>query len=164
MRPALQRVSATSRPHYERRCPEQTPLYRLVQLMKLLTRLGHLVEEDSITYMARTESIDPDNMLAPLLAASSTLRIAMGPGAGRKVLSIVGCGERSEPHRSRHAPDQRPLRGVLCANAHGFSLHAGVRCEADDRQGIEQLARYITRPAAVYDGLTNDYPSTAKAT
>ena len=39
----------------------------------------------------------------------------------------------------------RPAK--LCANAQGFSLHAGVRCEADDRQGIEQLCRYITRPA-----------------
>ncbi|MDP2819249.1 MAG: transposase [Polaromonas sp.] len=35
----------------------------------------------------------------------------------------------------------------LCANAHGFSLHAGVHCAADDRQGLEQLCRYITRPA-----------------
>ena len=35
----------------------------------------------------------------------------------------------------------------LCGNAHGFSLHAGVRCEAHNRQGIEQLCRYITRPA-----------------
>ena len=34
--------------------------------------------------------------------------------------------------------------GIL---AHGFSLHAGVRCAAHDRQGIEQLCRYITRPA-----------------
>ena len=51
---------------------------------------------------------------------------------------FFSCGERSEPHRSR---------GVLCANAQGFSLHAGVRCDANDRQGIEQLCRYITRPA-----------------
>ena len=36
---------------------------------------------------------------------------------------------------------------MLCANAQGFSLHAGVRCDANDRQGIEQLCRYITRPA-----------------
>ena len=81
-------------------------------------------------------------MLAPLQAASSTWRIAQGPRAGRKVLTIVGggvgCGERGEPHRSRNA---------LCANAQGFSLHAGVHCEANDRQGIEQLCRYITRPA-----------------
>ena len=33
--------------------------------MKLLTRLGYLVEEDGITYMARTDSIDLDNVLAP---------------------------------------------------------------------------------------------------
>ena len=37
--------------------------------------------------------------------------------------------------------------GALCVNAHGFSLHAGVRCDANDRQGVEQLCRYITRPA-----------------
>ena len=29
----------------------------------------------------------------------------------------------------------------------GFSLHAAVRCGADDRQALEQLCRYITRPA-----------------
>lgn len=27
----------------------------------------------------------------------------------------------------------------------GFSLHAAVRCDADDRQALEQLCRYITR-------------------
>ena len=109
--------------------------------MKLLTRLGYLVEEDGITYMARTDSIDLDNVLAPLQAASSTWRIAQGPRAERKVLTVVArvdAGERSQAHRSRDA---------LCVNAMGFSLHAGVHCEADDRQGIEQLCRYITRPA-----------------
>ena len=29
----------------------------------------------------------------------------------------------------------------------GFSLHAAVRCAADDRKALEQLCRYITRPA-----------------
>jgi len=29
----------------------------------------------------------------------------------------------------------------------GLSLHAAVRCAADDRQALEQLCRYITRPA-----------------
>ena len=63
--------------------------------MKLLTRLDHLIEEEGITYLARTESIDPDNTLAPLQAAASTWRIAMGPRAGRKVLSIVGGNAQS---------------------------------------------------------------------
>ena len=31
--------------------------------------------------------------------------------------------------------------------AHDFSLYAGVRCAADDRQGLEHLCRTITRPA-----------------
>jgi len=35
----------------------------------------------------------------------------------------------------------------LCADQQGFSLHAAVRCDADERQRLEQLCRYITRPA-----------------
>ena len=35
----------------------------------------------------------------------------------------------------------------LCADMQGFSLHAAVRCGADDRKALEQLCRYITRPA-----------------
>ena len=35
----------------------------------------------------------------------------------------------------------------LCADIDGFSLHAAVRCAADDRQALEQLCCYITRPA-----------------
>jgi Putative transposase len=35
----------------------------------------------------------------------------------------------------------------LCADMQGFSLHAAVRCGADERQALEQLCRYITRPA-----------------
>ena len=116
----------------------QTLLSKIInRIMKFLTQHGHLIEEDGITYLARTDS-DPDNVLAPLQAASSTWRIAQGPRAGRKVLTLVGCGERSQPHQSRDA---------LCANAQGFSLHAGVHCAANDRKGIEQLCRYITRPA-----------------
>ena len=115
----------------------QTLLDKIIKrIMTLLTRLGHLVEEDGIVYLARTESLDPDNVMAPLQAASTSYRIAAGPRAGRKVLTLVGRGEQAQ--RSRD---------VLCANAHGFSLHAGVHRAAEDRTGIEQLCRYITRPA-----------------
>ena len=34
----------------------------------------------------------------------------------------------------------------LCADINGFSLHAAVRCRADERQA-ERLCRYIARPA-----------------
>ena len=36
---------------------------------------------------------------------------------------------------------------MLCADIDGFSLHAAVRCAADDRPALEQLCRYITRLA-----------------
>ena len=36
---------------------------------------------------------------------------------------------------------------ILCADIDGFSLHAAVRCGADERQALEQLCRSITRPA-----------------
>ena len=84
--------------------------------MKLLTRLGHLIEEDGMVNLARIDHSDPDNVMAPLQAASSTWRIAQGPRAGRKVLTIVGgvvgCGEPfdeaqdrlREPHRSKCFP------------------------------------------------------------
>ena len=36
---------------------------------------------------------------------------------------------------------------ALCADAHEFSLHAGVRCGAHQRKELERLCRYITRPA-----------------
>ena len=39
------------------------------------------------------------------------------------------------------------FKQTLCADSNGFSLHAAVRCGADDRQALEQLCRYITRPA-----------------
>ncbi len=42
----------------------------------------------------------------------------------------------------------------LCANAHGFSLHAAVRCAAEQRQALEHLCRYITRPAIANERLS----------
>ena len=44
-------------------------------------------------------------------------------------------------------PRERDFKQTLCADVDGFSLQAAVRCGADDRQALEQLCRYITRPA-----------------
>jgi len=44
-------------------------------------------------------------------------------------------------------PRDADFKQSLCADIDGFSLHAAVRCGADDRQALEQLCRYITRPA-----------------
>jgi len=88
--------------------------------VRLLTRLGRLIEEEGITYLARTGDIDPDNVVAPLQAAASTYRIAMGPRAGRKVLTLVGCGERSD----KWACEKKYLRWLWNA---GFCGRRAVR-------------------------------------
>ena len=45
---------------------------------------------------------------------------------------------------------------TLCADTHGFSLHAGVRCGAHQRKELECLCRYITRPAIAVERLKRD--------
>jgi Putative transposase len=89
--------------------------------------------EQGMTYMA---DIGPDNPLTALQAASCSYRIAFGPRAGQKVLSLQSTSPRGEG-----------ATPALCANLHGFSLHAAVRCGANQRKEFERLCRYITRPA-----------------
>ncbi|MCP3882438.1 MAG: IS91 family transposase, partial [Sulfitobacter sp.] len=118
----------------------QTLLHQIIQrVMKLLTRLGYLVEEQDRVFMAETET---DAAMAPLQSAACTYRIALGPRAGQKVLSL-----QSVPSCEAQPPQQ------LCANAQGFSLHAEVRCAMNQRNKLEQLCRYITRPAIANDRL-----------
>ena len=114
----------------------------IARLMKLLTRLGTLVEEQGMTYMA---DMDADNALASLQTASCTYRIALGPRAGQKVLSLRTVAGRDDK-----------ASAALCADAHGFSLHAGVRCGAHQRKELERLCRYITRPAIANERLKCD--------
>jgi hypothetical protein len=44
-------------------------------------------------------------------------------------------------------PRETDFKQTLCTDIDGFSLHSAVRCAADDLQALEQLCRYITRPA-----------------
>ena len=105
----------------------------ITRTMRLLTRLGALIEEPERSYLAET---DTDGALTSLQAASCTYRVALGPRAGQKVLSLQSLPSQARPS----APELR-------VNAHGFSLHAAVRWRADQRKELEQLCRYITRPA-----------------
>lgn len=105
--------------------------------MKMLSRRGVLVEEMGQTYMAEPHAdSDEARALRPLQAAAITYRVASGPRAGQKVLTLRGA-----------TPREAAARQPLCANIDGFSLRAAVRVEAHDRKRLEQLCRYITRPA-----------------
>jgi hypothetical protein len=109
----------------------------IARLMKMLTRRGVLVEDMGQTYLAEPDADGEDaRTLRPLQAAAITYRIAFGPRAGQKVLTLRGA-----------MPREDSARQPLCADIDGFSLHAAVRVEAHDRKRLEQLCRYITRPA-----------------
>jgi hypothetical protein len=61
---------------------------------------------------------------------------AQGERAGQRDVR-VGRGTRDEPF----------VKGVLCAELDGFSLHAAVRVAAGNRRQLEHLCRYAARPA-----------------
>lgn len=97
--------------------------------IRLLERRGVLGEHD--VYDAFSEETP---VLAGMTAASVRGMIATGDRAGlpvRRVLSDPAGGVRTSP---------------LCYVSRGFSLHAARRVEADDRDGLEQLCSYVTRP------------------
>ncbi|MBI3156146.1 MAG: transposase [Burkholderiales bacterium] len=122
--------------------PTDDELHALLQTvitrpLKTLTRRGVLVEEMGQTYLADSDADGEEaRTLRPLQAAAVTYRIAFGPRAGQKVLTLRGA-----------MPREDWARQPLCADIDGFSLHAAVRVQAQDRERLEQLCRYITRPA-----------------
>ncbi|MFY7866514.1 transposase zinc-binding domain-containing protein [Roseateles sp.] len=122
--------------------PTDDQLHALLQtviarLMTLLTRRGVLVEDMGQTWLAEPQAEGEEaRTLRPLQAAAVTYRIAFGPRAGQKVLTLRGA-----------VPREATARQPLCADIDGFSLHAAVRVEAHDRKRLEQLCRTITRPA-----------------
>ncbi len=78
---------------------------------------------------------DEDDAMANIVGASISYRLAFGPNAGRKALTL-------QTLPSSDTEDQRSL----VSKQSGFSLHAGVSCKARQRKKLERLCRYTTRP------------------
>jgi len=72
----------------------------------------------------------PDSSLERLQAASVAYRIAIGPHAGRKALTLYSVPPLDE------APNH-----PLIARLAGFTLHAATVCEAYQRSRLERLCR-----------------------
>ena len=68
----------------------------ITRIMRWLTKQGFLIDEQDRTYLAEA---DRESALLPLQAASCTYRIALGPRAGQKVLSLQR--ERGHPLAGR---------------------------------------------------------------
>jgi hypothetical protein len=79
--------------------------------------------------------------LAALANAAVTNTQAFGPHAGAPILRIGA--DPCAPWVCSRKP--------LHAHLDGFDLHAAVAVAADDREGLERLARYLLRPSIAQD-------------
>jgi hypothetical protein len=97
-------------------------LSRIIRrLMKFLTRKGYLIEAQGMTTLTDP---DPETALGPLQAAACTYRIALGPRAGQKVLSL-----QTVPTQEAQHAQQR------CVNAQGFEgARQGALCRSSAQE------------------------------
>ena len=80
---------------------------------------------------------DEEDALPDIVGASINYRLAFGPNAGKKALTL----------QTLPSIDESGQRDEQVSKRSGFSLHAGVACKASQRKKLERLCRYITRPA-----------------
>jgi hypothetical protein len=122
------------------RAPTATELTQLTQTIaqrtaRYLERQGLLERDGENSYL--TSYAGDDGPMDQLLEHSITYRIAVGPQQGRKVFTL---------HTLPDCESDNPAAERVGKMA-GFSLHAGVATRADERNKLERLCRYITRPA-----------------
>lgn len=77
---------------------------------------------------------DESPVLAGVTAASVSGLVAVGDRAGRRVRRVLS------------DPAEAVRTGDLCFASRGFSLHAATRVDAEDREHLERLCKYVARP------------------
>jgi hypothetical protein len=128
-------------PRFQRvKAPAKSELEELVQLIS--QRVGHclerqgLLEQDAENAWLDLDPAEDNDAMPQILGSSISYRIAVGPQQGRKAFMIRTI-----------RPLDRPDPGLeRVAKASGFSLHAGVSCEALQKDKRERIFRYIARP------------------
>jgi len=96
------------------------------RVVRLLERRGLLIADPECPAL----DFEAGSSLDQLQAASVNYRIAIGPHAGRKALTLY-----SVP------PMEERSNIPLLAKVAGFSLHAATVCEAYQRSRLERLCR-----------------------
>jgi hypothetical protein len=112
------------------------------RVLRLLRRRGVCVDvadDDAPDPLAETSLA-----LAGITSAAVQGRSALGPRAGARVLQLG---------RVPGAP-WVTTTGTRQAHLDGFDLHANVAVAANNRDGLEQLARYVLRPPIAQERLT----------
>ncbi len=136
-------VERHGKPHFRRvSAPFKAELEVLVRQIservgRHLERKG-LLERDLESSWLTLDPTDEDDGMNALQGHSITYRIAVGPRAGQKAFTL-----QTLPALPEHSDGGEP---PYVANSDGFSLHAGVAAEAWERDKLERLCRYVTRP------------------
>ena len=86
--------------------------------------------------------VDESPVLAGMTAASVQGMVATGDRAGFRVRRVLT------------DPAEAVRTGELCYASRGFSLHAATRIPAGDKDGLERLCRYVSRPPLAAGRLT----------
>ena len=111
-----------------------TVLNRISQrLVRFLEKTGYL-EQDAEQPFLNLEEPD-DSGMQQIQGCAITYRVAVGPMQGKKTLTLQTIPAIIEESSSS------------AVKLNGFSLHAGVVCQAKERQKLERLCRYISRGA-----------------
>jgi hypothetical protein len=105
------------------------------RVSRYLERAGYLYRDAETEYLDLVP--DEDDAMQGIIGASVAYRLAFGPNAGRKALTL----------QAVPATDARQKSSELVSKQSGLSLHAGVACKSNQRKKLERLCRYITRPA-----------------
>jgi len=124
--------------------PDRVDLQLLVE--QIAARVGEALErrgliERDIENAWLSAGAEP-GPLDDLIGHSLTYRIAVGPRAGQKLFTL-----QTVPPRLQ-GPEGDP-NGA--ARADGFSLHAGVDIAPHEREKLERLCRYVSRPPVAVD-------------
>jgi hypothetical protein len=117
----------------------------------VLIRKGYIERRDDLTLLANTEELfsnSSDELHLPAQAASVGNRIAFGPSAGQPVRRLR-LGNRPWP-----AEDDVEVSSTACVNVGGYSVHAATAIKAHERDRLEKLVRYMSRPAIADDRLS----------
>ncbi|MEM1451435.1 MAG: transposase [Planctomycetota bacterium] len=85
---------------------------------------------------------DSESLLPFVQAASLQSKVALGAESGRSISRLVDPAAAIRPAETCVVPPDE-----LRCELDGYSLHAATRVEADDRERLERLVRYVARPA-----------------
>jgi len=103
-----------------------------IRAARYLERAGLIESDAENTYLAAEGSPDNNEMIEHQ-SHSITYRIAVGPQKGKKIFSLQTLPPIFE----------ETVSTVLLGKVAGFSLHAGVKVLAGQRDKLERLCRYI---------------------